>query len=220
MPRRTATAAHPAAPAARPAGARGTAPDPAPGPHRRRLLVSGAAALAAWPWLATGQAVAAPTASTAPTARTDEAPGARHTPWPPKRPTPPLDLPQLDGPAWRLADARGQLVVLNFWASWCEPCRAELPSLELLSARLAPERGTVVTVNFKEGEGTVRRFVQQQGLTLPVLRDADGAAAKAWGVRVFPTTVLVARSGRAVASVVGELDWTGPQARQWLAALT
>ena len=201
-----------------------TPPAPPPGralaqPLRRRLLAGGACLGLGGLWPA-AQATAATNAATTMAPGPAGAPGVRHLPWPSGRPTPALELPQLDGPLWRLAAAQGQVVVLNFWASWCEPCRAELPSLELLAARLEAERVAVIAVNFKEGEGTVRRFVQQNALGLPVLRDADGSAAKAWGVRVFPTTVLVARSGRAVASVVGELDWTGPQARQWLSALT
>ena len=132
---------------------------------------------------------------------------------------PPLVLPALDGPAWNLATAKGQVVALNFWAGWCEPCRTEMPSLELLAERHSADGLVVMAVNYREGEATIQRFLERMPITLPIVRDADGSAALAWGVRVFPTTVLVGRDGRPAFSVIGELDWTGAQARQWLAPL-
>jgi len=165
---------------------------------RRRLL--GAAALAA------GGAHAEP--------------GPEPRPWPAGRATPALELPA-DGGAerWRLADTRGQVVLINFWASWCEPCRAEMPSLELLEQRHQADRLQVVAVNFRETDAAVRRFVDQTALSLRVLRDIDGAAARAFGVRVFPTTVACGRDGRVRFTVTGECDWTGAEARRWIAAL-
>jgi thiol-disulfide isomerase/thioredoxin len=148
-----------------------------------------------------------------------EAPGAQQRPWSRSRPTPALALPALAGPAWTLAAARGQVVVLNFWASWCEPCRSEMPSLELLAQRHERDGLVVLAVNFRETDAAIRRFVELMPVTLPILRDADGAAARDWGVRIFPTTVVVGRDGRAAFTVVGETDWTGDAARQWIAPL-
>lgn len=145
--------------------------------------------------------------------------GAMLRDWPRNRPTPPLELPALDGPVWRLASVKGQVVALNFWAGWCEPCRTEMPSLELMAQRHESDGLLVMAVNHREGESTIRRFLEQMPVSVPILRDADGGAARAWGVRVFPTTVLVGRDGRAAFSVIGEVDWTGAQARQWLAPL-
>ncbi|WP_284620166.1 TlpA family protein disulfide reductase [Aquabacterium humicola] len=169
-------------------------------PERRQTFATAAAALAAGlaPW---------------PVQAADPQP----VPWPKNRPTPPLALPALDGPPWDLASARGQLLVLNFWASWCEPCRSEMPSLELLAERHLAQKLAVVAINFRENEAAIRRFVQQTALTLPIVRDVDGAAARAFGVRIFPSTVLIGRDGRAVFTVTGEVDWTGPQARRWIA---
>ena len=146
-------------------------------------------------------------------------PGARRAPWPAGRPTPALELPVWEGARWRLADARGQPVLLNFWASWCEPCRAEMPSLEALAVREAGKGLKVVAVNFRETDGAIRRFLDRTPLALPILRDSDGGAAKDWGVRIYPTTIAVDRRGRAAFSVIGELDWAGDTARQWLAPL-
>lgn len=146
---------------------------------------------------------------------------AAHTvrPWPVGRATPPLQLTDLDGKAWSLAALKGHPVVVNFWATWCEPCRAEMPSLDQL-ARLHAKSGLVVlSVNYREAPAVVRQYLAARPLSLPVLLDADGEAAGEWTPRVFPTTVLIERSGLARASVIGELDWTGETARALMAPL-
>lgn len=139
--------------------------------------------------------------------------------WPRQRPTPALELGDANGKTWRLADLRGQVVVLNFWASWCEPCRAELPQLQQLATQASnthPADLAVWAVNYKEDPAKVERFIQGMGLTLPVPLDRDGHAAKAWTPRIFPTTIVVDRNGRARWQVVGEFDWTSDAAWQLL----
>ncbi len=128
-------------------------------------------------------------------------------PWPAGKAAPPLNLTDLDGKAWSLAALKGQPVLLNFWATWCGPCRAEMPSLELLATRHARAGLVVLSVNYKEPVATIRRFLETLPLSLPILLDTDGAAASAWTPRVFPTTVLIDRHGVPRSSVVGELDW-------------
>ncbi len=148
-----------------------------------------------------------------------DADGAQRRPWPSGKPTPKLALAAWEGSPWRLADARGQIVLLNFWASWCEPCRSEMPSLELLEQRHEDQRLKVVAVNFRETDGSIRRFLDSTPVSLTILRDTDGAAARAWQVRIFPTTVVIDRQGRALFTVTGEVDWTGPEAREWMASV-
>jgi thiol-disulfide isomerase/thioredoxin len=139
--------------------------------------------------------------------------------WPAGQATPTLNLPGYKGPAWDLASAKGKVVLLNFWASWCPPCRSEMPSLELLAERHTKDGLVVVAVNFRETDMAIRKVMDEMPLGLPVVRDSDGGAAKAFGVRVFPTTVAIGRDQRAAFSVIGEADWTGQQARQWIAPL-
>jgi len=139
-------------------------------------------------------------------------------PWPAKTAAPPLALPTLDGPPWSLADAKGRVCVVNFWASWCEPCRTELPSLELLAQRHERDGLVVVAVNFRETDAAVRRFVDRMPTTLPLLRDTDGAVNRAWQVRIYPTTFLIGRDGRPRFSIVGEADWNADPVRSWVAA--
>jgi thiol-disulfide isomerase/thioredoxin len=166
---------------------------------RRTLLRS----LAPTAWLASGAA------------------HAQHevTDWPAQPPLPAIEALDLHGKTWRLADLRGRAVLLNFWASWCEPCRAEMPTLQVLADLYGPEQLAVLALNFKEAPATVARFVQRTGLRLPVLLDPDGAIARACAVKVFPSTLLIAPDGRARQRLRGELDWTGAEAARLVQAL-
>lgn len=152
-------------------------------------------------------------------------------PWPKQQPTPPLALPRYAGDAermgeraaegadWRLADARGRPVLLNFWASWCEPCRNEMPALELFAEAMKDSGLVVVAVNHRETDAAIARFVRTMSFDLTILRDVDGAASRAFGVRAFPTSVLIGRDGRAKLSLIGEVDWTAPDVRRSIASL-
>ncbi len=139
--------------------------------------------------------------------------------WPDGKPVPDLQGTDLTGTPWRLRELRGKAVLVNFWASWCEPCRAEMPSLDAMAQRLAPQGVVVLTVNLKEPLTTVQRFVQQTGLRLPVLLDSQGDLARQWGIRIYPSTVLIAADGRVRGTVRGEVDWTGESAHRLLQPL-
>ena len=134
-------------------------------------------------------------------------------PWPANKPAPELALTDLDGKAWSLAALKGRPVLLNFWASWCEPCRAEMPSLELLQTRHEKAGLVILSVNYQEPLPKIRRFLEKLPFSLPILLDRDGEAAAAWTPRVFPSTVLIDRSGAPRSTVIGELDWLGDSAR-------
>jgi peroxiredoxin len=168
------------------------------GGNRRQWLAAVAAAAIGWPALATEPL---------------------RQEWPRKRATPAVRLPALEGGEWSLDSARGKPVLLNFWASWCEPCRTEMPSLQQLAAQHQAQGLQLMAVNFKEGERAIRRFLAATNLDLPVLSDRDGALAKAFGVRAFPSTVAIDRQGKVRFVVVGECDWSSPQAQRWAASL-
>ena len=136
--------------------------------------------------------------------------------WPAARPVPGLDLADLDGHHWQLSGLAGKVALLNFWATWCEPCRAEIPSLDAL-LRQQRSRGLVIlAINYRETATVIRGFLQRTPYRATVLLDADGDAASDWTPRVFPTTVLIDRAGRPVSTVLGDLDWRGAQARELL----
>lgn len=139
-------------------------------------------------------------------------------PWPALKASPLHAGIDASGQSLLLKDLRGQALVINFWATWCEPCREEMPSLALL-AQSQTGKLRVLAVNFKESPATVSQFVAATGLTIPTLRDPDGALARAWGIRVFPSTVLIG-ADRQVRSVVrGALDWHGEAAARLIAPL-
>ena len=130
-----------------------------------------------------------------------------------------LDLPDITGKTWRLADLKGRPALLNFWASWCEPCRAEMPTLQQIADLYGSDKLTVLAVNFREPAARAIQFAKTTGVTLPVLLDTDGRAAQKWGVKVFPTTLMIDAQGRARLRVTGEVDWTSPEAEKLIAAL-
>ena len=140
-------------------------------------------------------------------------------PWPARKAAPAAMGTDTGGRLWRLADLRGKVVVINFWASWCAPCLQEMPSLQALAKLHGADKRVVLTVNLKESTSDVQQFAQRTGLTLPIVLDPQGATARAWGVSVFPTTVMVRPDGRVAASVHGALDWTSQPADNLLAPL-
>jgi thiol-disulfide isomerase/thioredoxin len=134
--------------------------------------------------------------------------------WPRGKRAPALTLQRLDGSAWAAREHSGRVLLVNFWASWCEPCRAEMPSLARLARRRASDGLVVVAANYREAVPTVQRFVERLGLGgIEVLLDRDGAAAGAWTPRIFPSTVIFDRTGVPAGVLVGEIDWDGADAQ-------
>jgi peroxiredoxin len=133
--------------------------------------------------------------------------------------TPPLALADLEGRAYRLEDYRGKVALVNFWATWCEPCREEMPSMNRLRASLAGRPFEVLAVNLAESESRIRRFIEQVPLDFPVLMDRDSAAAKSWRARVLPISFVVGPDGRIRYSVVGGIDWAQDGVRKAVLAL-
>ena len=120
---------------------------------------------------------------------------------------PPLALDDLDGRRHTLEDHRGRVIVLNFWASWCAPCVAEMPSLQLMRERLGAGSIEVLGVNYGEAPQRVRAFVQRMDVDYPILLDAFHLARRDWHVTALPATWIIDRQGRLRHRVVGEIDW-------------
>jgi cytochrome c biogenesis protein CcmG/thiol:disulfide interchange protein DsbE len=125
----------------------------------------------------------------------------------------------VDGHALSLESLRNRVVLLNVWATWCLECRAELPVLERLHRDYAARGLTVLALNFREEPGTVRQYVRELGLTMPVLVDPAGAIASSYGVIGIPTSFLVGRDGRAVARAIGPREWASAEARALIESL-
>ena len=150
-----------------------------------------------------------------------EAPRAdvsRFVPWT-RAETPPLSLKDLSGKEHALADYRGKVLLLNFWATWCEPCKDEMPSMRALKERLAGQPFEVLVVNYGEGAGKVREFLTREKLELVALLDPNKDAARAWRVRVLPGSYLIDTDGRVRSNVIGEYDWASDEAMKAVRAL-
>jgi cytochrome c biogenesis protein CcmG/thiol:disulfide interchange protein DsbE len=127
-------------------------------------------------------------------------------------PAQPLALKKLDGVTHDIAKLRGKVVLVNFWATWCEPCRDEMPSIEKLKAKLADQPFEVLAVNVDEPEARVRAFLEKTPLALTVVLDPGKAVTKSWNARILPASYLIGREGRVRYTVTGEIDWSSERA--------
>jgi peroxiredoxin len=134
-------------------------------------------------------------------------------------PPPALQLKDLDGRSHRLEDYRGQVVLLNFWATWCGPCRAEMPSIERLRESMAGKPFAVLAVNVGESERQAREFAEKLPVRFAILLDRDTSAARAWGARILPATYVIGPDGRIRYRYFGELDWSSAAVRSRIEAL-
>ena len=132
---------------------------------------------------------------------------------------PPLELADANGARHRLSDYRGKVVLLNFWATWCEPCRAELPTIERLRAALAGRPFVILAVQMGGSARTAHDIAEELGLRFPLLLDRDSSATAAWGVKMLPTSFLLGADGAVAFSHPGELDWSTIEARRKVEAL-
>ena len=126
---------------------------------------------------------------------------------------PPFELPTLAGGRDGLESHKGKLILLNFWATWCPPCLAEMPSMENIYQRYR-ERGFVVLAvsGDKEGAGVVAGFIDQVGVTFPVLLDPDLAVSRMYGATNLPLSLLLNREGKVIAGAQGERAWDSEEA--------
>ncbi|MCM2264070.1 MAG: TlpA family protein disulfide reductase [Desulfuromonadales bacterium] len=125
---------------------------------------------------------------------------------------PDFTLTGLDGKAYTLAALRGKVVIVNFWATWCPPCRAEMPSMELLHRDLADEGLVMLAVNIeKDGRQTVPKFLATSTHSFPILVDEKEDVQKRYGVYKFPESFVIRKNGVIDDKVIGAIDWAHPQ---------
>ncbi len=125
----------------------------------------------------------------------------------------------LDARPLSMAELRGKVVVMNFWASWCHECRPEMPALERLHRDYAARGLAIVGINARENAEAIRRYAKEVGLSFPLVLDPDGKINALYGVIGLPATFVVGRDGRAVAFGIGSREWASAPARALLEAL-
>jgi thiol-disulfide isomerase/thioredoxin len=122
-----------------------------------------------------------------------------------------FELQQLGGGSRSLSSFKGKVVFLNFWATWCGPCRQEMPSMERLYQRLKGKGLEIVAVNLQEDDKAVQKFVNEHKLSFPVLLDKSGRVGATYGARSIPTSYIIDRKGFVVAGTIGTREWDTEQ---------
>jgi len=120
-------------------------------------------------------------------------------------------LPLLNGGNAALSSYRGKVVILNFWATWCPPCRAEMPSMETLYQRLKNQGLEILAVDIGEDAAAVQQFTRNNHYTFPVLLDRERTASSPYGITAIPTSFIIDREGKIIAMIVGSIRWDDPK---------
>ena len=127
-------------------------------------------------------------------------------------PAPEVIVNSLKGVPLKLSDLKGKVVLLNFWATWCPPCRSEIPSMMKLGATMAGKPFQMIAVSIDEGgRPDIESFFQTSGFNLPAYTDPDNRAAKTYGITGVPETFIIDRQGIIVKKVIGPMEWDSPE---------
>jgi peroxiredoxin len=129
-----------------------------------------------------------------------------------KKEAPPFSLKCLDGNTIALRDLKGKPILLKFWATWCPTCKEELPVMEKFSAGKRDQLTILLLAIDGEKEKKVQRVVKENKVTLPVLLDEKEKIARTYGVKFIPAAFLVDREGMLIGTIVGEREWSSPEA--------
>lgn len=127
-----------------------------------------------------------------------------------RQPAPEFALEDTERKLWRLSSLRGQILVVNFWATWCPPCRRELPSLEALHRKVAAKDVVVLGIDAGETWDAVNGYMMElkPAITFPILTDDRGEVMRAWQVKALPTTFVIDRQGRFALRALGARDFS------------
>ena len=133
--------------------------------------------------------------------------------------SPALNLPDLAGRQHNLDSYRGQVVLVNFWASWCTPCLIEMPSMQRLATALRDRPFRLLAVNVRESRAKAWKFLKLLKVTFTTLLDSTGEAAEAWDVQIYPTSYVIDADGRMRYVAYGAVDWDSDDIIQRIEAL-
>ena len=130
-----------------------------------------------------------------------------------------FELEDLEGVKRKLSDYGGKVVFLNFWATWCPPCRAEMPSMQVLYDTFRDKGLEILAVDLREGPDLVRPFMKELELDFIVLLDRSGQVGATYGVRSIPTTYIIDRDGTILAGRIGAQEWDGEEVMEFFERL-
>lgn len=125
----------------------------------------------------------------------------------------------LDGSKTALSSLKGKIVLLNFWATWCPPCKAEMPSIEALWKTARDKAFTILALSDGESPSDVSAFIKKNGYTYPVFVDPAGSVSRRYGVQGIPTTYVIDKRGMVIARVIGGIEYDTPEALSVFAEL-
>src|SRR4029453_16205525 len=134
-------------------------------------------------------------------------------------PMPEVSLPDLEGQKMSLRSLKGQVVLMNFWSTWCPPCLRGGAALEALHQRYKDQGLVVLGINMREAPDLVKTYVAKHHLTFPHLLDADAKVASMFAVPATPTTLLIDREGQVLAGGLGYRNWASPAAHRLVESL-
>lgn len=127
---------------------------------------------------------------------------------------PDFTLKDINNRPFNLSSLRGKVVILNFWASWCPPCRAEMPSLNNLYREFRNKGLEVVAISTDRFDSAVKDYISKNPLNITVLIDSDNRVSRQFKVFSIPTTFLIDRNGIIIERYLGEEDWTSPEIKK------
>lgn len=138
-----------------------------------------------------------------------------------KSPAPDVSVVSLaNGSTLKLSDLKGKVVLLNFWATWCPPCRGEIPSMMKLNSFMTGKPFQMVAVSIDEGgKSVIESFFKQSGFSLPTYLDESGFAAKSYGITGVPESFIIDKQGILVKKIIGGFAWDSPEAVSFLEGL-
>lgn len=137
-----------------------------------------------------------------------------------QKPAPDVQVTALNGTSLKLSDLKGKVVMLNFWATWCPPCREEIPSMMKLNSAMVGKPFQMLAVSIDEGgKPAIEEFFRKSGFTLPTYLDSNSTAGKVYGITGVPETFIIDKKGILVKKVIGPMSWDSPEVSVYLEEL-
>ena len=127
------------------------------------------------------------------------------------KPAPNLDTVDMKGDVWSLSKQKGQVVFVNFWATWCAPCREEMPSMQRLYAKMPKDKFKMVALYNRDTPELVKNFVTKLGITIPILDDEQNILGERYGLTGLPETFIVDKKGVIREKFIGPKEWDSPK---------